>query len=192
MDIYYDRETIEVTWQVGDEAETETYRYGVTPAQYTESHEARIGSTNWRTLDADVTVPANVMLLLPVSAEDTGCDQETGFNPDGTKYSKATGKDPQAELFFHKLTIPAGKTLTVNGTVLVNAVTGRPNAGHYDMDVTGGYGEIALEGDIVVKSGGLLDVCGYVTGSGTVTAEAGGDGPGPLHRPQWARRLEGL
>ncbi len=233
MNIYYDRNTYQITWKYRDAegnetSAEETYRYGATPAraganvdtdsahyefknwdstpatvtgpatytaQYTESHEARIGETTWRTLELalknakandtvvlesdatltdDVTVPEDVMLLLPVSAEDTGYDEKTTFNPDGTTYSQATGKDSKAQLF-HKLTIPTGKTMTVNGTVLVNAVTGRPNAGHYDMDVTGGYGEIALEGDIVVKNGGILDVCGYVTGSGTVTAEPGGE-----------------
>ncbi len=229
MDIYYDRDTFEVTWQVGDTTAKETYRYGAElshsteredtdhvhytfdkweptleetvtkaatyTAKYTESHEARIGETNWRTLElalehaaegdtvvleadaeltGEVTVPEGVMLLLPVSADDTGYDKTTGFNPDGKTYSQNTGKDPKAALF-HKLTIPAGSTLTVNGTVLVNAVTGRPNAGHYDMDVTGGYGEIALAGNITVGAGGILDVCGYVTGEGIITAEPGGE-----------------
>ncbi len=234
MNIYYDRNTYQITWKYRDEtgSETEvqeTYRYGATPAhreaevnvdtdsahyefknwdstpatvtgpatytaQYTESHEARIGEVNWRTLElalknakandtvvlesdvtltGDVEVPKDVMLLLPVSADDTGYT-ETGYNPDGETYSQTTGKDSKAQLF-HKLTIPADTTMTVNGTVLVNAVTGRPNAGHYDMDVTGGYGEIALEGEIIVKDGGVLDVCGYVTGNGTVTAEPGGE-----------------
>ena len=186
MNIYYDRNTVEITWQIGEKTERETYLYGAAPshsgeredtdhvdytfekwvpdlkevteaatytAQYTESHEARIGETAWRTLElalknakandtvvlesdvtltGDVEVPKDVMLLLPVSADDTGYT-ETGCNPDGETYSQATGKDPNAELF-HRLTVPAGKTLTVNGTVLVNAVTGRPDGGHLDMD----------------------------------------------------------
>ncbi len=234
MNIYYDRNTYQITWKYRDAAGSETsaqetYRYGAKPSReeaevnvdtnsthyeftgwdttpaevtgvatytalYTESHEARIGETNWRTLElalehaeandtvvlesdvtltGDVEVPKDVMLLLPVSADDTGYT-ETGYNPDGTSTAGSTGKAANAQVF-HTLTIPAESTLTVNGTVLVNAVTGRPGAGHYDMDVTGGYGEIALEGEIIVKDGGILDVCGYVTGSGTVTAEPGGE-----------------
>lgn len=81
---------------------------------------------------------------------------------------------PKAKLF-KTLTVPEGVTLTVKGTVLVNAVTGRPGAGHYDMDVTGGYGQIELGGEIQIPSGGVLDVCGYVKGGGTVTVKSGGE-----------------
>lgn len=41
------------------------------------------------------------------------------------------------------------------------------------MDITDGYAQILLEGNIIVKNGGILEVCGYVTGNGQVTAEAG-------------------
>ena len=57
---------------------------------------------------------------------------------------------------------------------MVNAVTGRPAAGHYDQDITGGYSQIILEGNIIVKEGGLLDVFGRVKGSGMIEALDGG------------------
>lgn len=120
------------------------------------------------TLTEDVTVPAGVILLLPCSATDTGYTA-TGFNPDGT----TTGTADLA-LLFRTLTVPAGKTVTIEGTVMVNAVTGRRNGGHLDQDITGGYSLIDLAGDVVVQSGGLLDVFGRVTGPGAVEALDGG------------------
>lgn len=128
------------------------------------------------TLNSNVTVPAGETLLLPCSISDTGYSPVTGFNPDGTSTSPRTGANGTQ---YFNLTIPSNVTLTVEGTVLVNAVTGRPAAGHLDMDVNGGYAQITLDGKILVKEGGVLDVCGYVKDStantGTITAETGGE-----------------
>ena len=130
-----------------------------------------------RRIEADFTVPAGETLLLPSSIGDTGYSPVTGFNPDGATVG-ASRTGAQGKKYFN-LTIPSGVTLTVEGTVLVNAVTGRPSAGHLDMDVNGGWAEITLDGNIDVKSGGVLDVCGYVKGSasgtGAITAEPGGE-----------------
>lgn len=162
-------------------------------AQYYEYYEAVIGEQSYlRLTDAlaaaqsgdtvvlheDVTlaesavVPADVLLLIPCMDNDVGYDPATGYCPDGTSTAGKTGVGPAAACY-RKLTIAEGAVLTVDGTVLVNAVTGRPAAGHYDQDVTGGYGEITLAGGIVVRSGGTLDVCGYLNGDGGVTANAG-------------------
>ncbi|WNX83301.1 S-layer homology domain-containing protein [Agathobaculum sp. NTUH-O15-33] len=126
------------------------------------------------TLPENITVPAGVTLLIPYAQTDTGYNASTGYNPDGTETKPNTGVSPNAKRFC-TLTVPADKTLTINGSVLINAVTGRPAAGHYDMDVTGGFAQINLAGSIDVSSGGLLDVCGYIKGSGTVTALPGGE-----------------
>ena len=162
-------------------------------AQYYEYYEAVIGEQSYlRLTDAlaaaqngdtvvlheDVTlaesavVPADVLLLIPCMDNDVGYDPATGYCPDGTSTAGKTGRGPAAACY-RKLTVAGDATLTVEGTVLVNAVTGRPAAGHYDQDVTGGYGEIALDGSILVRSGGTLDVCGYLNGTGSVTAERG-------------------
>lgn len=162
-------------------------------AQYYEYYEAVIGEQSYlRLTDAlaaaqsgdtvvlheDVTlaesavVPADVLLLIPCMDNDVGYDPATGYCPDGTSTAGKIGVGPAAACY-RKLTIAEGAVLTVDGTVLVNAVTGRPAAGHYDQDVTGGYGEITLEGSLVVRSGGTLDVCGYLNGDGGVTANAG-------------------
>ena len=136
----------------------------------------RLLGTNY-TLQSNFTVPADETLLLPCSIGDSGYDPTTGFNPDAKEVgSKRTGMVGEKYFTF---TIPSGVTLTVEGTVLVNAVTGRPQAGHLDMDVNGDYAQIDLAGNILVKSGGVLDVCGYVkaatSGDCTITAEPGGE-----------------
>lgn len=123
-------------------------------------------------LDEDATVGSGVTLVLPCGESDRGYDPRTGSSPDGEATSPSTGASGSR---YRRLTVPGGVTLSVEGTVLVNAVTGRPASGHYDMDVNGGWAEIGLEGELRVKSGGLLDVFGYVRGGGTVTVESGGE-----------------
>jgi uncharacterized repeat protein (TIGR02543 family) len=121
------------------------------------------------TLDADLAVPTGVTLVVPCMDNDTGYVMSDGVygNPDNNTMVWSANE-------YCVLTVPTGKTLTVNGNLMVNAVTGRPAAGHYDQDITGGYGVVALGGSIVINNGGRLDCFGYVTGGGTVTANAGG------------------
>ena len=125
-------------------------------------------------IDEDVTIPAGVTLLLPCMDGDEGYSSATGYNPDGTQ--KTTGA-PKGEHIreYSRLTVAAGATLALQGHMLVNAVTGQPAAGHYDMDVNGGYATVVLEGTITVKKDGLLDCCGYIGGNGAVEAEDGGE-----------------
>jgi hypothetical protein len=164
----------------------------ITPLFYRENEAevARIGATGYETLEAalaeavsgdivillkdyaltgDATVPDGVLLLLPCGPEDFTGYIETGFNPNGTSTSKG-----DLSVLYRTLTIPDGVTVTIEGTVMVNAVTGRPGGGHYDQDITGGYSQIMLEGNIIVKEDGLLDVFGRVKGSGTIEALDGG------------------
>ncbi len=167
-------------------------------AQYALDYEATIGATTYRTLKLalanaksgdlvviarnvtvteDLVVPAGVTLLIPCMDNDPGyVSRYNGnlmFNPDGTAVNGNVGVAANAELY-RKLVIPEGVTLTIDGTVMVNAITGRPAAGHYDQDVSDDYGQIDLDGDIVVRDGGQLDSFGFIKGSGTVTAKDGG------------------
>lgn len=121
------------------------------------------------TMTSNATVKAGVFLLLPCMDNDVGY-ASTGFNPDGTSSSTA-----DLSVLYRTLNIPSNVTLTVEGDVMVNAVTGRPAAGNYLMDITGGYAQINLEGSILVKNGGLLDNYGYIKGDGQVTAESGAE-----------------
>ncbi len=123
------------------------------------------------------TIPAGVTLLVPCMDDDPGYiietkyDKETKFGPDGTDTTGQFGPNAQT---YRTLNVPNNVTLNIEGTLLVNAVTGRKSAGLYDQDVNGGCGEIMLGGKIQVKSGGLLDVYGYVKGTGSIEAESGG------------------
>lgn len=111
------------------------------------------------TLTQSATVPAGVTLLIPCDNAMT-VYMENGYNPD------TTNKNGVAALY-RTLTVQEGVTLSVNGTLLVNAVTGRPEAGTKKAyDNSGYYGQIALAGNIVVNSGGIFDCAGFVNNNG--------------------------
>ena len=120
------------------------------------------------TLEKDVTIPAGVTLVLPCRDGDYGYEND-GFCPDGTT------TNPSAELAtcYSVLTIPKNVTLTVNGTLLVNAVTGRMTTSGSIYNISGGYAKIVNNGNIVVNSGAALDCNGRIEGSGFVLANAG-------------------
>ena len=126
------------------------------------------------TLTQNATVPNGVFLVLPYSDSDVGYDLTAEYskehNPDGTSSSTA-----DLSILYRTLTIPSNITLTVEGQVLVNAVTGRPGAGHCDMDVTGNYSQIVLNGNISVENGAILEACGYIVGDGQITAKNGSE-----------------
>ncbi len=171
---------------------TEHARY---TAQFRKKYDAVIGETTYRTvalaLEAAKTgetvtvqdgaiitestqVPVGVLLLVPCMADDTGYSQRAGseyYNPNGTAVEPALGANGTR---YCTLTVAEGAALTVHGTLLVNAVTGRPQAGHLDQDINGGYGELQLNGTITVEQGGIFDSCGYTKGNGRITANAGG------------------
>ena len=171
---------------------TEDARY---TAQFRKKYDAVIGETTYRTvalaLEAAKTgetvtvqdgavitestqVPAGVLLLVPCMADDTGYSQRAGseyYNPNGTAVEPALGANGTRYCI---LTVAEGAALTVRGTLLVNAVTGRPQAGHLDQDINGGYSELQLNGTITVEQGGIFDSCGYTKGNGRITANAGG------------------
>lgn len=107
------------------------------------------------TLPADLEIPSNVTVTIPTS--DAYNDDEDGsanVDDEGTTGSA-----------YVTLTVPAGVTLDVQGTLLV--------AGNQQGDVpktgflTGDYGAINLEGDIAVS--GKLYARGEISGAGTVT-----------------------
>ena len=229
LQVYYDRNTYQITWVIDGRETSATYRFGVTPtapaaekaadnsgsytftgwdktpatvteharytAQFRKKYDAVIGETTYRTvalaLEAAKTgetvtvqdgaaitestqVPVGVLLLVPCMADDTGYSQRAGseyYNPNGTAVEPALGANGTR---YCTLTEAEGAALTVRGTLLENAETGRPQAGHLDQDINGGYGELQLNGTITVEQGGIFDSCGYTKGNGRITANAGG------------------
>ena len=117
------------------------------------------------TLGESATVPAGVALLVPCKDDDPG--YVDGHAPNGAVNAKP------APSLYRALTVSSGATLSIEGTMLVNAVVGVPNTTTYDQTISGGYGQLNLEGTVSVRSGGTFDSQGKTVGSGTVVAESG-------------------
>ena len=129
-------------------------------------------------ISENLTVPAGVTLLIPCMDKDTGYIKRTQLgttylmNPNGTDTSgQGVGKNAS---LYRTVTVAEGTTLSVSGSLMVNAVTGRKGTANCDQDVTGGYAVLELNGKITVENGGHLDAFGYVRGSGLVAAKKGG------------------
>ena len=123
------------------------------------------------------TVPAGVTFVIPCMDNDTGyrtVGEGERFNQDGTNNAGLTGVGPDAYKYA-SLTVGAGTRITVYGDLMVNSVSGRPGGSGTECDVTGGYGQIDLEGTIVVAAGAKLNCFGYVKGSGMITALSGAE-----------------
>ena len=129
------------------------------------------------TLSTDLTIPAGVTLVVPCTEDDRGNDSvrgeaAVGEPPCGTGVGAKWGREGT---LYRTLTIESGKTLTVNGTLVVNAVIGRQAAGHYDYDINGGYGRVVNNGTIDIRSGGAVDAFGLIEGeNGDVIVRSGG------------------
>ena len=142
---------------------------------------ARSGDTVLLTKDAtlstDLTIPAGVTLVVPCTATDMGNastrgEAAAGDPPCGTGVGKSWGREGT---LYRTLTIASGKTLTVNGVLVVNAEIGRQGAGHYDYDINGGYGRVVNHGTIDIRNGGAVDAFGLIEGAdGNVTVQSGG------------------
>ena len=143
--------------------------------------EARSGDTvlltEDTTISADLTIPAGVTLVVPCTEDDKGNnsvrgDAQKGEPPCGI----GTGSSDIGRngTLYRTLAIESGKTLTVKGTLVVNAVIGRQGRGHYDYDINGGYGRVVNHGTIDIRSGGAVDAFGLVEGAdGNVIVRSG-------------------
>ena len=129
---------------------------------------ARSGDTVLLTKDAtlstDLTIPAGVALVVPFSASD-----ETGYQMGTTACTRPTIATRNA---FRKLTVEAGKTLTVNGTLIVGGVQHAKDQ-NAQGQTSGDYAEIVCNGTVQVANSGALTVYGKITGSGTTRVANG-------------------
>ncbi len=111
---------------------------------------------------SDFTVLNGVTLVLQYSQSD-----KTGYAQGGShaRVSWFDGEDPY-------ITLTVNGTLTINGKLIVGGVQHKADQtaqGH----TSGAYSQIVNNGSIVIVSGGYLDVIGRVTGSGTISLNAG-------------------
>lgn len=110
------------------------------------------------TLSSDETIPSGVTLVIPYDS--TLSTTTNDYNRTAT--ASATGA-------YKTLTVPTGKKLTVNGTLIVNAkVQGMSNSD--EGCITGTYGAMDVAGEVDIN--GKLYARGYITGSGSMTVSA--------------------
>ena len=125
------------------------------------------------TLDQNLIIPEGRTLVVPCISGDEGYDarieNKAQYNPDGTVADRNDHKQ-----LYQSFTVPENITLEVKGTLIINAVTGRAAAGHFDMDNTGGYGQLNLNGTLIISGNGLVDSAGFVKGSGEVIVKENG------------------
>lgn len=112
-------------------------------------------------LAESITVGPLVTLTIPTDINKTD-DTTTGSNVSGNS------TNGEAKVV---LTVPEGKSITVNGTLLVagNQQSTQPRSGY----LTGNYGAIDVEGTIIVN--GILYARGsiFTNGTGSITANSG-------------------
>lgn len=127
-------------------------------------------------------IPANVHLVIPYSSSGTTTARgSTNALPYAitNETTETTNALKTSESFeYRKLTIPSGARIVIEN----NALLGTGGTICSKFDGPGGatvgsegytYSVIDAQGEIVVNSGGVLTSCGYIYGSGRVTAESG-------------------
>lgn len=141
---------------------TTTYEYATLEAALADAYplDNVILIANYALTNTSVVIPANVQVTIPTSASYN--DTLSGNNISGATLEA----DP-----YVTLTVPAGKTLEVNGTLLVagNQQSSTNNSGC----LTGNYGEVIVNGNLTVNDGGKLYARGRINGDGKVTANNG-------------------
>ena len=120
--------------------------------------------------NAEVKPGVNLVVTINGSMDSVNSLKTGANNITGNGSSTDETQEPSVTL-----TVPAGKALTVNGTLIVagNQQSTQPRSGFR----TGDYGAIDLQGTIAVETGGELYARGEImsTGetTGTVTAKSG-------------------
>lgn len=124
-----------------------------------------------QTLTADTAILAGVKLYIPY-CEDFDADGSADGVTTSDSIYQASPRIATSDKTYRTLTIDSGVTLTVNGTLNIGGVIGCPGQ-NYQGHTSGWHGKIENNGAIVIGNGGILDCWGFITGSGTVTAQNG-------------------
>ena len=122
-------------------------------------------------LSGDLTIPANVTLCVPYTADLSA--KEHICHEEGTD-TGAANVYATADKAFRTLTVGENAVLNVEGRLLLGAVMSGPYTQmHYQGGTSGAHGRVVNQGRISIASGGALDCWGVITGSGTVAAASG-------------------
>lgn len=125
------------------------------------------------------TVKSGVKLVIPYSNTGSTTPNNASHDYPYSMFSESavnTNALATSESFeYRKLTVPAGKTLYVKGQVntggTISSIGGV--AGATNGSSTETYSVLELNGAMEVQNGGIVSSCGYIYGSGTLTAQSG-------------------
>lgn len=114
-------------------------------------------------LTKNAVIPKGAQLYIPF---------DSSYRKDGHIFNTGSNALADEKKTYCTLTIDNGVTLTVDGSIVTGGVMSGSMNG-YQGHTSGSHGKILNNGDIAVRSGGKLDMWGYLEGSGTVTAYNG-------------------
>ena len=117
-------------------------------------------------LTRDATVHPYTTLILPYKDGDTIGNNRTDLEESPDKIEP---------ILRFTLTLKNGVALTVNGDLIIGAITGAKITAANQNAVSGSYNQIVTETDtvIIVENNGSLTSYGYIKGSGAVIANGG-------------------
>ena len=154
-------------------------------------------------LPAGVTynIPSGVSLLVPYGTNDYDIDASTVIDESGglggtlenanvflgTKDNASDGAGDTAvykaitailepdKSVMYTLTIPSGTTVNVSGKLVVGGTLTAGSSNNIGISgaTAGAHSNIQNQGTINVNNGGVLSTCGYIRGSGKITAASG-------------------
>lgn len=153
---------------------------------YTDNLNTAVTMGNNVVLAASGTLPAgtydvksNINLLIPCAADDSGTFYAPGDSVWNNNLKTSTDVPGSSQKAFRTLKLETGAILNCAGALNVNGAIYAKNTNYTSSNgatglPTGEYGHVALEAgaQINMKNGGKLYCYGYITGSGTVTAES--------------------
>ena len=114
------------------------------------------------------TLKAGVTMILP-STKDFGAVGQPTYLTSGGANSDISSN---ASYINMRLTVPEGVTLTVNGTLVVRGALGSTSL-PMQGQTGGNHSQIVNNGAINVAGGGIVDLRGFIKGTGTVSMASG-------------------
>lgn len=118
----------------------------------------------------DYTIPAGVTLVIPFDSTNTYYVDKPKAEP----FTPAVSTDPVPyPTPYRTLTMAEGAEITVNGTMSVSSKVYAGGAGGTATMPKDTYGHVVMNSGSSIIVNGALSVYGYITGSGSVTANSG-------------------
>ena len=125
------------------------------------------------TISESFEIPTGVTVILPFNelGEYYGSGAPNGMYDSGAQIAWASEKLIEQNKKF-ELKIDTNAIVTVKGTLIVGGVLNHEGQG-YQCHTSGAYAELILNGTINVEAGGVMDIYGRVTGTGSIDVKSG-------------------